>query len=463
MSVIIPAFNLARFLPAAIDSALRQDPPGGPVEVIVIDDGSTDETPSVLARYGDRIRPIRQDNGGLVSAVDRGLAIAGGNYLALLDADDEWPRDRLRRHTELLDANPLVGLVHGDMEVIDSSGRVREPSFFALQREPPTEGRVLGRLLAGNFISGGAATFRASLLPALHPIAPEAAYPDWWIAACIAAVAEIRLAPGIGNRYRHHGANMGLGSGADAQPRIQRLELEWRRWMFWNLLDDETVNVEHLRAAFRAWSYGVFTAATQAGDGARSLLDRDPDGARAALACSHGAGTGQPTGKALLRALSRDPFDGAIAVDLEVALQRESAGPREAIEQPASPPPPLIALATRPQVTLAWLQEVIVNPSLLHAFAQETADRDDNTLVVLAPCGAELQELIEIVEADPALSSEGCDITVVAEPSTTPARRWLVSRASARLTAGPSRAPYDALPAHGAVSRAQAAPACRAA
>ena len=158
-------------------------------------------------------RTVRQENRGLVTAVDRGLAIAGGHYLALLDADDEWPRDRLRRHTELLDANPLVGLVHGDMEVIDSSGHVRRAVVLRASTRAPTEGRVLGRLLAGNFISGGAATFRASLLPALQPIASEAAYPDWWIAACIAAVAEIRLAPGIGNRYRHHGANMGLGSG----------------------------------------------------------------------------------------------------------------------------------------------------------------------------------------------------------------------------------------------------------
>ncbi len=456
VSVVIPAFNLAHFLPAAIDSALGQDPPGGEVEVIVVDDGSTDETQAVLARYGDRIRTIRQANSGLLAAVDRGLEEVGGHYVALLDADDEWPRDRLRRHADLLDAQPLVGLVHGDMEVIDSAGHVREASFFSQQREPPTDGRVLGRLLAGNFISGGAATFRASLLPAVHPVTPEAAYPDWWIAACISAVAEIRIAPGIANRYRYHGANMGLGSGPDAQPRIQRHELEWRRWMLWNLIDDETVTVEHVRTAFMAWRYGIATAATQAGGGARSLLNADGAGARAALACADRAGAQRRLSKTLLRALSRDPFDGAIAIDLELALGRDSALAGEAGHAPSSPPPPLIALATRPLVTIAWLQEIVADRSLLHAFGQEAAGRADSTLVVLAPPAESLQKLITIVEADPALNGESCDITVLAEPSTTPARLLLASRAHARLTAGPSPAPYDALPVHTALARARA-------
>src|SRR6185437_1499141 len=92
---IIPAFNLARYLPAAIDSALAQEPPGGPVEVIVIDDGSSDETPQVLAAYSDRVTVLRQPNRGFVATVDRGLGLANGEYIALLDADDEWPRDRL--------------------------------------------------------------------------------------------------------------------------------------------------------------------------------------------------------------------------------------------------------------------------------------------------------------------------------------------------------------------------------
>ena len=89
----------ARWLPAAIDSALVQKPPGGPVEILVIDDGSTDDTPQVLEVYADRVRIIRQRNRGLVGAVDRGLAEAAGEYIALLDADDEWPPTGARAGT----------------------------------------------------------------------------------------------------------------------------------------------------------------------------------------------------------------------------------------------------------------------------------------------------------------------------------------------------------------------------
>jgi glycosyltransferase involved in cell wall biosynthesis len=229
VSVIVPAFNLAQYLPAAIDSALAQDPPGGSIEVIVVDDGSTDETARVLDTYGDRIRVIRQPNRGLVAAVDRGLEVAAGEYIGLLDADDEWPRDRLRRHVAILDSFPSIGLVHGDMEMIDAHGQTTHPSFFALNGIHPTDGRVLGRLLANNFVSGGASTFRASLLPAIHPIADEAAYPNWSIAACVATVAEIAFDPGIANRYRYHGANIGLGAGPEQLKLMYGRELPWRR------------------------------------------------------------------------------------------------------------------------------------------------------------------------------------------------------------------------------------------
>ena len=170
VSVIVTAYNLAHYLPAALDSALAQESPGGPIQIIVVDDGSTDNTQEVLAAYADRVEVIRQENGGLVKAVDTGLSAVRGDYVALLDADDEWPHDRLRRHAEILDANPQVGLVHGDMEVIDADGNTLHPSFFTWKQDTPTNGRVLARLVKDNFVSGGASTFRASLMPAIWPI-----------------------------------------------------------------------------------------------------------------------------------------------------------------------------------------------------------------------------------------------------------------------------------------------------
>ena len=197
----------------------------------------------MLAAYADRVEVIRQENGGLVKAVDTGLGAVRGDYVALLDADDEWPHDRLRRHAEILDANPQVGLVHGDMEVIDADGNTIHPSFFTWKQDDPTDGRVLARLVKDNFVSGGASTFRASLMPAIWPIPTDAAYPDWWIASNIAAVAEILYDPANANRYRYHGGNMGLGADRTAVLAIERRELPYRRWAMRNLTSDETIDL----------------------------------------------------------------------------------------------------------------------------------------------------------------------------------------------------------------------------
>ena len=442
VSVIIPAFNLARYLPAAIESALGQDPPGGSIEVIVVDDGSTDDTPRVLDSFSDRVKVIRQPNGGLVSAVDRGLAAVTGEYVALLDADDEWPRDRLRRHAAILDGTPTLGLVHGDMEVIDAHGQTLHPSFFAQQQLEPTAGRVLGRLLARNFVSGGASTFRASLLPAVHPIGTEAAYPDWWIAACIATVAEIAHVGAIANRYRFHGANMGLGVTPERRVAIYRMELPWRRWMMRHLVEDDTVSVDDVGAALQAWRLALREATSGEPGGARALLGGDRE---AAGDLAPPIGPLAPSSKALLRALSRDPFDGAIAVDLEVALLRESKLP------PPAPSPPLISLRARSELTIGWLHELLDRPWLLRAFAAKATSESDATLAVLAPPGADLAGLIALVEGDEALRDERCDITVLSAPATPPARALLAARASSRLTAGPSAEPYGSLPLSSAV------------
>src|SRR5450631_4327314 len=86
VSIVVPAFNAARFLAAAIDSVLEQR--YSPFEVIVVDDGSTDATPTILAEYGHRIRVLRRDHGGLAAARNAGMQLARGSLIALMDADD---------------------------------------------------------------------------------------------------------------------------------------------------------------------------------------------------------------------------------------------------------------------------------------------------------------------------------------------------------------------------------------
>jgi glycosyltransferase involved in cell wall biosynthesis len=452
VSVIVTAYNLAQYLPAALDSALAQEPPGGPIQIIVVDDGSTDNTWEVLAAYADCVEVIRQENGGLVKAVDTGLAAVRGEYVALLDADDEWPRDRLRRHVEILEANPQAGLVHGDMEVIDADGKTLHPSFFAWKQEKLADGRVLARLAKDNFVSGGACTFRASLMPAIRPISSEAAYPDWWIATNIAAVSEIVHDPASANRYRFHGANMGLGADRPALLAIERRELPFRRWMMRNVITDEMISLRDIGEFVTRWRGALAHGAMSTGLSVRTLLEVDRDAASAELALAESLPHGRERCNALVRALSFDPFDGATLTDLEIALLEANA---QRLPQPV---PPLVLLDMREQLTLGWLHELLERPHLLRAYAQATAVSGDGTLVILSPPDADLAPLVALVESDPVLSDPRCDLQALTEPGSTPGQRLLAGWATAVLSAGGLPEQFAHLPAHPAVAQA-AAPA----
>src|SRR5262245_58814803 len=109
VSVIIPNYNYGRFLREALDSALNQTLP--PLEVIVVDDGSTDESPEILESYGDRIRVIRQKNQGVGIARNTGAEAARGELLAFLDADDYWFPQKLEKQVEKINSDPELGMV----------------------------------------------------------------------------------------------------------------------------------------------------------------------------------------------------------------------------------------------------------------------------------------------------------------------------------------------------------------
>jgi glycosyltransferase involved in cell wall biosynthesis len=108
VSVIIPAYNVAGIVGRAIDSALAQTV--SPLEIIVVDDGSRDETASVVEAYGGKVRLIRQANAGPAAARNRGARDAAGEWLAFLDADDAWLPTKLERQLAYVGA-ARVGLV----------------------------------------------------------------------------------------------------------------------------------------------------------------------------------------------------------------------------------------------------------------------------------------------------------------------------------------------------------------
>jgi glycosyltransferase involved in cell wall biosynthesis len=111
VSVVIPVRDGARYLGAAIDSVLEQSRP--PDEVVVVDDGSLDETVAVIEDYGERVTGIRQSRLGNASAVNRGIAEVGGDFVAFLDADDLWEPDKLTVQLSLLERDVSLDAVFG--------------------------------------------------------------------------------------------------------------------------------------------------------------------------------------------------------------------------------------------------------------------------------------------------------------------------------------------------------------
>lgn len=135
-SIIIPAYNSEATLARAIDSVLAQSYPAQ--EIIVIDDGSTDGTPDVVARYGEKLRYIRQDNAGVSSARNQGAQAACSDWLAFLDADDWYYPDRLRLHAEWIQEDATLDFLTGDYEYRRPDG-----SLISCSMDQHESGRIL--------------------------------------------------------------------------------------------------------------------------------------------------------------------------------------------------------------------------------------------------------------------------------------------------------------------------------
>jgi len=112
ISVVIPTYNYGCFICDAVDSTLRQTLPAA--EVIVVDDGSTDDTGERLKSFGARVRYVRQENGGISVARNTGIKLSRGDWIALLDSDDIWHPQKLERQWSVLQRRPDVGAISVD-------------------------------------------------------------------------------------------------------------------------------------------------------------------------------------------------------------------------------------------------------------------------------------------------------------------------------------------------------------
>jgi glycosyltransferase involved in cell wall biosynthesis len=149
ISVIIPTYNRADLVQRAITSLLEQT--CLPDEIIIIDDGSTDETPDILAQYGAPVRTIRQPNSGRSAARNTGLQTATGDLIALLDSDDFLPPESIARRAAVFERDPALGVVYTDVHLVDSHGQSLH-TLSAIYPVPRPSGMIFAELMRRDMI-----------------------------------------------------------------------------------------------------------------------------------------------------------------------------------------------------------------------------------------------------------------------------------------------------------------------
>lgn len=227
VSTIVPAYNAARFLAGALDSALAQTL--GTLEVIVVDDGSTDATAAIADSYAARhpgiVRVIHQPNQGLCHARNAALADARGRYFALLDADDLWLPHHLADCVAVLEARHNVALVHADIERIDIVGRSlcrAERHWDTLDCEP-----FVALYLRREHVCCPTAVFRREAIERVGAFDTRfnrlgCEDRDLWLR--ITAAYDIAYIADVHARYRLHGANMSTNFDKMRQARIRLVD-----------------------------------------------------------------------------------------------------------------------------------------------------------------------------------------------------------------------------------------------
>lgn len=397
VSIVMATYNFERFLARAIESALAQDYPADALDIVVIDDGSTDSTPEVVRPYLDRVRYIRKENGGLLTTVNRGLAEARGEFISLLSGDDEFMPGKTRAQVDFLLARPEVGMVYADLEVVDDDGRVLHPSLWQAGKLHQVRGRAFGALLTKNVVSGGAMLFRSSLKPVFHPIPDSAAWEDWYISLKIASVAEIDYIPQAVYRYRYHGQNMNLGAKGEKMAGLLREELKFRRSLLGELAPG-LVTVPELMSAWGALNGTVTTLAQMTGSPVEELISvSGEERSRSRSLVAPDAGVFE-----LVNALALDPWNVTAQAALTAAL---SGAPAEV--------PGLDGV--RGFAVLAFAEELVAAPEMLTAYAGCFSGTDDATLVVVGR-REQFEALGAALDAVGLAGEEGPDMLAV-EPS----------------------------------------------
>ncbi|WP_018951550.1 glycosyltransferase [Thioalkalivibrio sp. AKL12] len=215
VSVIMPAYNTAAYIAESVDSVLDQDYPS--VELIVVDDGSTDGTIEILREYGDRLTLLTQQNQGAAVARNAGIAKAQGDYIAFIDSDDVWLPGKLTAQVLYMEQHPEIGFVHTDFLSWKpgADGRFAPARTLADPPVPVTEapgivlegsGWVYNQLLMESLPHTITVMMRRTLVDQVGEFDPELKRGqdyDYWIRA--SRLTEYRQLDRVTALYRLHG------------------------------------------------------------------------------------------------------------------------------------------------------------------------------------------------------------------------------------------------------------------
>ncbi|HQY89160.1 MAG TPA: glycosyltransferase family 2 protein [Tepidisphaeraceae bacterium] len=226
ISVIIPAFNCAPWIRQAIDSVLNQSIPVH--EIIVVDDGSTDDTANVLASCGQKIQTIRQPNQGVATARNTAIRRASGELIAFLDADDVWHPRKLELQLRVMASNPNIGLLGTGLFAWPAA------SMPEANDEPPTLVVIDRNALAvKNYLATSSIILRRELVRQIGEFDTALCGPedhDYWLRAV--DVASIAILPLQLTGYRSVPGSLSKRA-ATMEAGMRRILLKLDRQNFW--------------------------------------------------------------------------------------------------------------------------------------------------------------------------------------------------------------------------------------
>ena len=225
-TVLIDAYNYGRFIEEAVSSVLAQNFPAEEREILVVDDGSTDDTEKCLRRFGNAIRYLRKPNGGQASAFNLGFEEARGEVIALLDADDVWLPAKLQKVYQTFRRQPDAGMVYHRVYLWNDAGELAEDGYFIAISGRVPESRK--KLLQYPMVGTSCLALRREILNQLVPVPETLRFQaDAYLTALAIFLAPIVAIPQFLGRYRLHGTNLFQQDRAE----IKRGQVEQRMTM----------------------------------------------------------------------------------------------------------------------------------------------------------------------------------------------------------------------------------------